>query len=206
MTFFCSGFVGGVIVFIALSNNNAFEFDRYMTSAVIFGSILAGRLVGQDRGKDRLGDRLTLGSGHRSCRGCSICSRHRHRGDRGTWPVVGFTQVSKFLEANHLDNGIGDYLDASIITVATDGRVTVRPVSGDREARIVRYQRQSSADWYRGQAFEFLLYDTGIPGSFDAVTASLTFGPPMRTYSIGNYRVLVWAHPISVSVNGFDPG
>jgi hypothetical protein len=84
--------------------------------------------------------------------------------------------------------------------------VTVRPVSGDPEERVVRYQRQSSAAWYAGQSFKFLLYDTGIPGSFDAVTASLTFGAPLHTYTIGNYKVLVWDHPISVSVNGYDPG
>ena len=34
----------------------------------------------------------------------------------GPSPIGEFTEVSKFLEANHLYNGIGDYLDASIIT------------------------------------------------------------------------------------------
>ena len=57
-----------------------------------------------------------------------------------------------------------------------------------------------------GQSFDFLLYDTGKPGSFNSATATLTFGAPKRTYSIGTYRVLVWSHAISVSVNGFDPG
>jgi hypothetical protein len=200
------GLIGGVIVFVALSNTDAFEFDRYMTSAVIFGSVLAGRLVG--RITARVDSAIALRGG--AVIGIAVVAAF----SAGTalevtstsTPVGGYTAVTTFLEAKHLDNGIGDYLDASIITVATDGNVTVRPVSGDPEERIVRYQRQSSSSWYAGQSFEFLVYDSGIPGSFNSVTASLTFGAPKRTYSIGSYKVLVWAHPISVSVNGYDPG
>ena len=199
-------FVGGVIVFVALSNSNAFEFDRYMTSAVIFGSILAGRFVGQilsgvtSAPVLRLVAVIGLAIVAVFSAGTAIEATH------GTPAVGEFSQVSKFLETNHLDSGIGDYLDASIITVATGGKVTVRPVSGDSAERIVRYQRQSSASWYAGRAFQFLLYDTAKPGSFDSVTATLTFGSPMRSFNVGSYRVLVWSHPISVSVNGFDPG
>ncbi len=199
------GFVGGAIVFIALSSTDGFEFDRYMTSAVIFGSVLGARLVGQIA--ERIDSATVLRTG--ALVGLGVLAAF----SAGTFyevtaptPVGDFAQVSKFLEAHHLDNGIGDYDDASIITVATDGEVTVRPVTGDSEERIVRYQRQSSASWYAGQSFEFLLYNSQIPGSFDAVTASLTFGAPLRTYVVGGYRVLTWSHPISVSVNGFDPG
>ena len=199
------GLVGGVIVFIALSNNNAFEFDRYMTSAVIFASVMGARLVGSL--VERIDSAFLLRSG--AVIGLAVVAALLagavFEAEAAT-PVGDFTQVSQFLEAHHLDNGIGDYTDASIITVATGGEVKVRPVSGDSAERIVRYQRQSDAAWYAGQSFQFVLYDSGIPGSFDAVTASLTFGPPLRTYAIGNFRVLVWAHPISVSVNGYDPG
>jgi hypothetical protein len=199
------GAVGGVIVFIALSSNDAFEFDRYMTSAVIFGSILGARLVG--RVAERIDSAVVVRSG--AVIGLAIVAAF-FAGTlyeaKSPTPVGDFTQVSQFLETHHLDNGLGDYTDASIITVATGGKVTVRPVSGDRAEKIVRYQRQSSAGWYEGQSFQFVLYDSGIPGSFDAVTASLTFGAPLHTYSVGSYRVLVWSHPISVSVNGYDPG
>jgi hypothetical protein len=200
------GLIGGVIVFIVLSNNSAFEFDRYMTSAVIFGSILAGRVVGllaqRTHSKTFLCSSAIIGLAVVA----AFCAGTAIEATSGPSPVGEFTAVSTFLEANHLDNGIGDYLDASIITVATDGRVKVRPVTGDSQERVVRYQRQSSAAWYAGQTFDFLLYDTGKPGSFNSATATLTFGAPMRTYSIGTYRVLVWSHAISVSVNGFDPG
>jgi len=202
---FLFGLAGGVIVFVALSSNNAFEFDRYMTSAVIFASVMGARLVGSL--VERIDSAFILRSG--AVIGLAVFAAFFAGAvfeAEAPTPVGDFTQVSQFLEAHQLDNGIGDYTDASIITVATDGEVKVRPVSGDSAERIVRYQRQSDAAWYAGQSFQFVLYDSGIPGSFDAVTASLTFGPPLRTYAVGNFRVLVWSHPISVSVNGYDPG
>jgi hypothetical protein len=199
-------FMGGVIVFIALSSNNAFEFDRYMTSAVIFGGILAGRFVGQIVSWVSSAVVLRLVAVVGLALVAAFSAGTAIEATNGSAAVGEYSHVTKFLEAKHLHNGIGDYLDASVITVATGGNVTVRPVSGDSAERIVRYQRQSSAAWYAGQAFQFLLYDTAKPGSFDSVTASLTFGPPLHSYDVGSYRVLVWNHPISVSVNGFDPG
>ena len=199
-------FVGGVIVFIALSSNNAFEFDRYMTSAVIFGSILAGRFVGQMVSGVNSVPVLRVVAVLGIAVVAAFSAGTGIEATNGSAAVGDYSRVSVFLEANHLDDGIGDYLDASVITVATGGKVTVRPVTGDAAERIVRYQRQSSATWYAGQVFQFLLFDTSKPGSFDSVTASLTFGSPLHSYDIGSYRVLVWSHPISVSVNGFDPG
>ncbi len=200
------GVVGGAIVFIALSSSNAFEFDRYMTSAVIFGGVLAARLVG--RAAAKIDSAVVLRSA--GVVGLAVVAAFAAGTalEATTSPTPGFSfaKVTQFLESNHLDSGIGDYDDASIMTVATNGKVKVRPVSGDLAERVVRYERQSSAAWYAGQSFDFLLYDTAIPGSFDSVTASLTFGPPLHTYTIGNYKVLVWSHPISVSVRGYDPG
>ncbi len=200
------GVVGGAIVFIALSNDDAFEFDRYMTSAVIFGGVLAARLVG--RVVARIDSAVVLRSA--GLVGLAVVAAFAAgtglEATTSSTPAFSFARVTQFLESNHLDSGIGDYDDASVMTVATNGKVTVRPVTGDPGERVVRYERQSSAGWYAGQSFDFLLYDTAIPGSFDSVTASLTFGPPLHTYTIGSYKVLVWSHPISVSVRGYDPG
>jgi hypothetical protein len=198
--------VGSVVVFVALSNTGAYEFDRYLTPLVVFGSVLAGRVVGRfaDSIESSLVGRVAAVVGVVIVVAFALGTT---LGITGTpRPAPEFAGVVGFLEQRHLDLGIGDYLDASIITVATTGKVTVRPVTGEPAGKVVRYQRQSSASWYAGQQFGFLLYDTAKPGSFNSLTAAATFGPPAKTYPVGSYRVLVWSHPISVSTQGYDPG
>jgi len=201
-----AGFFGGVLVFVALSTSSAYEYDRYLTSSVIFASILAARVLGRVVGAVRSATVVRLAA----VAGAIVLGAYPVgaglEATATSTPVGEYTQVTGFLEANHLYEGLGDYVDASLITVATDDKVVVRPVTGDPAGRVVRYQRQSSATWYAGKSFGFLLYNTAVPGSFDVQTASRTFGPPKRTYAVGYYRVAVWAHPITVSPNGYDPG
>jgi hypothetical protein len=198
--------VGSVIVFVGLSSTSAFEFDRYLTPLIVFSSVLAGRGVGQVAGSiasqsvarvaAALGVLIVAAFAAGTTLGVTGSAR----------PGAEFSSVVSFLEQRHLDLGIGDYLDASIITVATDGKITVRPVTGDPAEKVVRYQRQSSAAWYGGTSFGFLLYNTAIPGSFNSATAAATFGPPSSTYGVGSYRVLVWSRPVTISSQGYDPG
>jgi hypothetical protein len=198
--------VGSVVVFVGLSNTSAFEFDRYLTPLIIFSSVLAGRGVGH------VASSIASQSVARvaTALGVLIVSAFAAGTTFGitgsALPKAEFSSVVSFLEHKHLDLGIGDYLDASIITVATAGKVTVRPVTGDPEEKVVRYQRQSSAEWYGGKSFGFLLYNTAIPGSFNSATAAATFGPPSTTYQVGPYRVLVWSRPVTLSTQGYDPG
>jgi hypothetical protein len=197
---------GSVVVFLALSTSDAFEFDRYLTPLVIFSSILAARVVGQ------LAEHLDPGIAIRTAALAGVAAvlafaAGTTLGITGSArPAPEFTNVVRFLEQRHLDLGLGDYLDASIITVATTGKVTVRPVTGEPAQKVVRYERQSDAAWYAGKHFDFLLYDTAKPGSFNSLTATATFGPPADIYPVGSYRVMVWSHPISVSTEGYDPG
>jgi hypothetical protein len=197
---------GSVIVFVGLSNTSAYEFDRYLTPLIVFSSVLAGRGVGHVAGSiasqsvGRVAAALGVLIVAAFAAGTTIGITGSAR------PVAEFSSVVSFLEQKHLDLGIGDYLDASIITVATDGKVTVRPVTGDLAAKVVRYQRQSSAAWYGGKSFGFLLYNTAVPGSFNSATAAATFGAPSSTYHVGSYRVLVWSRPVTLSTQGYDPG
>jgi hypothetical protein len=195
-----------IVVFLVLTTSDDPGFLRYLTAAVIFGTVLAGRWVG----------RLAA----------SLPSAHRVRTAAGAACLVvvaastaafGFTlaapiptqpsvQLDSFLEARQLAVGIGDYWSASITTVATEGVVTVRPVIATRAGHVVRYQRQSAGSWYTHEPFEFLVYNTARPwGGIDATSASSTFGPIARSYVIGPYRVLVWRHPVFVSATGRTP-
>ena len=117
-------------------------------------------------------------------------------------PPAPYDALGQFLESHHLDRGIGDYWSASITTVATSGSVAVRPVVADGAGHLVRYERQSTATWYEGQSFQFLVYDSAVPwGGVSSASATATFGPALHTYDVGTYRVLVWSQPLSVSAN-----
>ena len=199
------GFVADIGVFLALTTGNDATFSRYLTGAVVFGSVLAGRAVCQ------LFD--TLGS-TRMARGCGVLGLGALAvfgagvgfNVAAAVPVAPDAALGQFLEAHHLDRGIGDYWSASITTVATSGSVAVRPVVRGPADHLVRYERQSTAAWYEGQSFQFLVYDTAQPwGGVSLASARATFGPVSHIYAVGAYRVLVWGHRLSVSAGPIDP-
>ena len=197
-----AAFVADLVVFVALTSSGDENFSRYLTGAVVFGAILAGRAVG--RMVDGIGSTWPRRSG--AVLGVGILSAFAAGvafNLAAGAPARPYEQLGQFLEAHHLDNGIGDYWSASITTVATRESVAVRPVIATPAGHILRYSRQSTADWYSGRSFRFLLYDTALPwGGITSSSAAGTFGPIAHTYDVGTYRVLVWSHPVTVSVHG----
>lgn len=194
-------------VFLVLTTSDDPGFLRYLTPAVIFGTVLAGRWVGRLAAAVRpsLLERkgaivacLVVVAASAAAFGITLSA---------PMPRQPVAQLGQFLEARQLEVGIGDYWSASIATVATNGVVTVRPVISTPRGRVVRYQRQSAATWYANQPFEFLVYDTARRwGGVDASSARVTFGPVARTYIVGPYRVLVWRHPLYVPGTHTSPG
>lgn len=192
-----------LVVFVVLTTSDDPGFLRYLTAAVIFGTVLAGRWVGRlvaSLPSELLTRRgaavvcLAVGAAFAAAFGFTLAS---------PMPKQPAAKLGTFLEARQLVVGIGDYWSASITTVATGGAVTVRPVISNRAGSVLRYERQSAASWYTNQPFEFLVYDTARPwGGIGARSASLTFGPVARTYVVGSYRVLVWRHPLFVPDTG----
>jgi len=190
-------------LFVVISISDSRAYARYLTAAVIFGVILAGRLVGRlvaaaDSPRPRLAGAI-VGVAAISAFAASFALNVT-----SPRPYREYVQLGRFLEAHQLHNGIGDYWSASSTTVATNDLVKVRPVATDPSGRVVRYQKQSAASWYAGQPFEFLVFDTAKPwGGVNLDTATATFGPPIHTYPVGTYQVLVWSPPLSVSPAGF---
>jgi hypothetical protein len=203
------GFLGGVALYVKLSTASLQAYDRYLTSAVICACILAARMVAAWVTEQHSVRVLRLAAAigvvcvlaFASADGLIISTGLTKSDPRQPVPALG-----KFLEAHRLHNGLGDYWSSSIVTVDTDGAVTVRPITSNPDGRIVRYERQSSADWYAGKSFQFLVYNTALPHNVDTLSAEATFGPALRIFSVGPFRVLVWPHPVSVSTEGFDPG
>jgi hypothetical protein len=192
-------------VFVVVTSTNDPGYLRYLTGAVIFGSILAGRWVG------RLTATITSVALRRGAAVFGVCVVAAFAASSGfaitgARPVQPAVALGQFLETHQLRHGIGDYWSASITTVSTAGAVTIRPVITTPKGRVVRYERQSARSWYTHQSFEFLVFNKAEPwGGVDATTAAATFGPVARTYVVGPYRVLTWPHPLEVSAQGFAP-
>jgi hypothetical protein len=89
------------------------------------------------------------------------------------------TNIAKLLEEHHLSYGLGGYWEASILTVETGGKVTVRAIT---PACIQPYQWESKADWYDPAKHhaDFILL-SNVPGYFTKFAAS---GPALTVINI----------------------
>ncbi len=121
------------VTFVLLALAPDMKYSRYLTGGVIFGTILAGRVVG------RLVERLRASRAHRAgwarraiaafgaaivlCFAAGLIVNISQ-----PVPAQPAVKLTGFLEAHHLTRGIGDYWSASIVTVASRGHVKVRPV------------------------------------------------------------------------------
>jgi len=81
-----------------------------------------------------------------------------------------YAGLEAFLEANNLTYGIGGYWDASVITVDTGGKVTIRAV---QPACLQPYPWESKPEWYSpSQHVANFLLLSNIPGYFNSFNAS----------------------------------
>jgi hypothetical protein len=188
---------GSVLTFVVLAVNGV-PGARYLVAAVVFASVLAGRIVAQAWHQLRPG-RTT----RTICVLGAAVSLWFAAGLGYTFaqpvPVQSASVLASFLEAHHLRNGVGGYWAASITTVESRGVVTVRPVLADPDGELGRYMKLSSADWYAGQHFQFLVYETPVYQGVDSASATKTWGPPAHTYVVGGYHVLVWSNTFRVA-------
>ncbi len=196
------GFFAGCGTYIYLSLTASIAFARYLNAAVIFGAILAGRLVGKIA--ERTGDPLPRAA-------LAAVAALMLIGNATTFansltlpaPVQPASKLASYLEQHHLTRGIGDYWSASIVTVVSSDAVVVRPVAtllGGEQ--IGRYLRQSSSTWYGG-GFEFMVFNAAAPwDDVDASSALASFGPPQHVAVVGIYRVLTWARDLTILPNG----
>jgi hypothetical protein len=103
-------------------------------------------------------------------------------------------RLATFLAAHHLTSGIGGYWQSSVVTVGSDGAVTIRAV-GSRT--LAPYLWESKSAWYdSGSSYANFLVTSGTPGYFThwqpSRAALAALGPPARTYHVGPYTVYVW--------------
>ncbi len=201
-----SGAAGSIATFVYLCPNDNADYARYLTAALIFGTILSARTVARTlRRVDR--PRPILASALGAVALIALIGVATAGNLSRTSARQPSAVVTDFLAHHHLTIGIGDYWSASIVTVSSGEGVIVRPVITDPAGRIVRYGRQSDASWYARARFEFLIYDVKHPWRhINATTAITTFGRPKVAYVVGSYRIIVWPKPLLVSTVGFTRG
>jgi hypothetical protein len=195
-------FFGGCATFVWFTLSATAPFGRYLTSAVIFGSILAARLVGRIAEWTREGWPRVAFTGIAGLvvlgYGASFVNTLTTQP-----PVQPAASLASYLEQHHLTKGIGDFWSASIVTVESSGDVVVRPVvTLDGGSHLVRYTRLSSSSWYGG-GFEFLVYNASAPwAGVDEESAVASFGPPQHVAAVGPYNVTTWTHDLSIRGDG----
>jgi hypothetical protein len=191
-------FFGSVSVFVILTPVMSPPYARYLTPAVAFGAILAGRLVARLLAGVAVNWRsaiaLVVGAGAVGCfaagAGFNLAAPAAAQPARalGSW-----------LSAHHLQSGIGGYWSSSIVTVETRGAVRVRPVTALPTGHVVAYTRNSESTWFDGHSFDFLVFNPALDfGDVDLTTATATFGRPASVTPVNGYCVLQWNHRIAV--------
>jgi hypothetical protein len=105
------------------------------------------------------------------------------------------TRLAAFLSAHHLTSGIGGYWDSSVVTVGSDGAVTIRAVQ--HVPRLEPYLWETKSSWYDPGAHRAnFLVTSKKPGFFhhwEPSAATLAaLGRPVRIYHTGPFTVYVY--------------
>ena len=103
-------------------------------------------------------------------------------------------RLATFLAAHHLTSGIGGYWESSVVTVGSDGAVTIRAVlPGTLQPDLW----EAKGSWYSSgpNRATFLVTDSA-PGFFNhwqpSPAALAALGRPATTYHVGPYTIYVW--------------
>lgn len=193
--------IGAVGTFGLLTLSDHSGYARYLDPVAIFSSILAARVVARRvalvdrRGKVVIFGGLTLVG--------ILCILGSVRAATEPIPVPPTAALEQYLESHQLVHGIGDYWASSIVTVNTKERVIIRPVVANFDHEIVPDGRQASIDWYRGEQFQFLVYEVKPYGRVGLASIKATFGAPPLIVRVGQYFVVTFGHPISVRPQPF---
>jgi hypothetical protein len=103
-------------------------------------------------------------------------------------------RLARFLAEHHLTSGIGGYWESSVVTVGSEGAVTIRAVAS---LPLAPYPWEAKSSWYDpGTNRANFLVTSSKPGFFNhwqprrGVLPAL--GRPVMTYHTGHYTVYVY--------------
>ena len=184
-----------VAAYVPSTLANATDLNAREFAVVLpFGAVLAGRTVAVSlRDSKRRWARPALLAG---AIGALLVGYGASLGWAAAQPSVPAmnARLVTFLSAHHLTSGIGGYWESSVVTVGSDGAVTIRAV---RPGTLQPDLWEAKSSWYDArQHYANFLVTSSTPGFFNhwqpnrAALAAL--GPPARTYHVGPYTVYVW--------------
>jgi hypothetical protein len=188
--------VGAVALFGLLTLSNNTSYARYLDPVVIFGAVLSARVGARLAVRCSQNAQRIFGAVLGVVLALSLVGSLEAAGVRA--PVAPTRALESYLGSHHLNHGVGDYWASSVVTVNTGQSIEIRPVVANLEGQIVPDGRQASIDWYKGQHFQFLVYERAPFGRVDATTVRATFGSPARVVSVGRYYVVTWKHSLAL--------
>jgi hypothetical protein len=173
---------------------NAREFAVVLPfGAVLAGRTLAARLLGGEVGRAAWVRGAVWRAGLASALLAGYAASLGYAAAQPSVPQAN-AQLASFLASHHLTEGVSGYWLSSIVTVGSDGSVTVRALlPGGLQPDLW----ESKPSWYDAASYRptFLVTDSQ-PGFFNRwepnPAALAAYGPPARTYRVGPYTVLVW--------------
>ena len=182
-----------VVAYVPSTLANATDLNAREFAVVLpFGAVLAGRTLAASlqaglRRRPRAGALLA---------GALLACYAAGLGYAAAQPSVPpmNARLARFLAAHHLISGIGGYWLSSVVTVGSDGAVTIRAVAS---LPLAPYPWEAKSSWYDpGPNQANFLVTSNAPGFFNhwqpKPAAQAALGRPVRTYHVGHYTVYVY--------------
>ena len=191
-----------ILVYIPSTLANATDLNAREFAVVLpFGAVLAGRVLTEPlTARVREGEIDVLGwlrsrrwrAGLASALAVGYLASLGYGAAQPSVPPAN-AQLATFLAEHHLTNGISGYWMSSIVTVGSDGAVTIRAV----QSSLRPYLWETKGSWYdpASQRATFLVTENGTDYFSHwkpSASALAALGAPVRTYHVGPYTVLVW--------------
>ena len=181
-----------LVAYVLRGNPNVVGSAHEIAGVLPIGAVLAGRLLAGTLARGRLlipALALVLGC----YAGIEVHNAVQQR------PADPNAQVAAWLQAHHLTYGLGDYWNASAITLDSGNQVQVRYVGRVGDTLLVR-PWETKNSWFDQTQHNAAFLVTpgpanvcspGTPAGWEAA-AKATFGPPSKTYRVDGFIVLVW--------------
>jgi hypothetical protein len=190
-----------VVVYVPSTLADATDLNAREFAVVLpFGAVLAGRTLAASLRAREPGRRNWLASALLAVAVVYAASLG-YAAAQPSAPAAN-TQLGKFLAAHHLTRGIGGYWESSVVTVGSNGAVTIRAVG---PVHLQPDLWESKSSWYDSGSNRatFLVTDSasGFFNHWQPNRAALAaLGRPDRTYHVGTYTIFVWDKNLLVQV------
>ena len=182
-----------VVAYVPSTLANASDLNAREFAVVLpFGAVLAGRTLAASlqAGLRRRPRAVALLAGALlACYGAGL----GYAAAQPSVPPMN-ARLATFLAAHHLTSGIGGYWLSSVVTVGSDGAVTIRAVAS---LPLAPYPWEAKSSWYDpGPNQANFLVTSNAPGFFNhwqpKPAAQAALGRPVRTYHTGPYTIYVY--------------